>query len=40
VTFTQVLNGDYDYCADFNNDGAINLADIVRMTGGIGAACN
>ncbi len=28
------------YAGDFNNDGVINLSDIVRFTGGIGANCN
>jgi hypothetical protein len=43
VFFTALIGGDDTdnplYAGDFNNDGTINLSDIVRFTGGIGAAC-
>jgi hypothetical protein len=39
VLFAQTL-GDYDYAVDYNYDGAVDLADIVRLVPAIGADCD
>lgn len=36
---SQVLNGDYDWRCDFNNDGAVNLSDIVVFATCLGVNC-
>jgi hypothetical protein len=37
--FSGVLNGAYDYRADFDHNGLVNLTDISYLASGLGASC-